>query len=87
MTDHEKMINLAKEGRTPLAMAMLEDENVRQASAERSEEYLDLVEKEKNHMPEWMWNVLWFILGAFAWASLPNSIEFVKTTIKFVNGD
>lgn len=46
-----------------LVMAMLEDESVRVDSQKRSAEYLDLVEKEKNYMAPWIWNLLFFLLG------------------------
>ena len=54
-----------------LVLAILEDESVRLASQARSAKYVDLVEKERNHMPEWMWYLLFFLLGMLFTLSEP----------------
>lgn len=73
--------NKFKEGRA-LRLALAEDEHVRNESRKRSANYLEEVENEKNHMPEWMWNVLWFILGAFFWESIPGIVGMIDALLK-----
>ena len=67
----ESLKTAVRKEQPKLVMAMLEDETVRLASQKRSAEFIDLVEKEKNYMPEWMWYLLFFLLGMLFTLSEP----------------
>jgi len=60
--------------RAHLAEAMLEDDAIRKASQANSYNYLNRIEVEKDRMPEWMWNVAWFILGMLTMISLDSLV-------------
>jgi len=62
------------EARANLATAILEDAASRQASQENSAKYLNRAEEERSRMPEWLWNVAWFILGMLSMISLDSLI-------------
>lgn len=73
----ERIREVLNKDNSPLAKAFLEDESVRLASQRRSAEYLDIVEKEKNAMPGWMWPVLYFLLGYLSCLSEPAAFFIV----------
>jgi len=53
----------AVKSKSPLAMAMLEDESVRLAAEETAREHLNRVYEEEDGMPYWAWAILWFVFG------------------------
>jgi len=66
MKQTEAKINAMKEAvkdRSPLAMAMLEDDAVRLAGEKAAEAHLKAIDEEDSRMPFWMWAMLWFIVG------------------------
>jgi len=82
----KEVLALAEAGRSPLAQAMLEDESVRLASQNRAKAYIDKCEAEKDDMPAWMWNLLYFILGMLFCMSEPAMFNLVWNIIKAQNG-
>ena len=84
--DHEKMIKLAESGRTPLAMAILEDEAVRLTAQKNAREYVLACEDEKNEMKPWVWNLLFFVLGILTAISIDPSVDLIANLIKAYNG-
>lgn len=49
--------------RANLAIAILEDESIKRQSEINSQVYLSQVEEEKNHISEWAYYALFFIMG------------------------
>jgi len=80
----KKVIN--KGDKAAIAKALIEDEQVRLASQKRSFEYLNRVENEKNEMPNWMWNALYFALGVLVTLSVPSWSMVLHNVIKYYNG-
>jgi len=56
------MENVVKD-RSPLAMAMLEDEAVRLGAEKAARDHLNRLDEEDSRMPFWMWAMLWFVVG------------------------
>jgi hypothetical protein len=49
--------------KSPLAMAMLEDEAVRLGAEKAARDHLNQVYEHNDGMPFWMWAMLWFVVG------------------------
>lgn len=77
----QKVLDLTKVDNR-MAYALAEDDAVREQSRRRSLKYLEQIENEKNRMPEWLWNVLWFVLGMFFWESVPAMVNMVGAILK-----
>jgi len=60
--------------RAKMAKVFAEDDRVRNESQACSESYLDMVDNE-HAMPEWAWNVLFFILGILVTLSLDSILN------------
>jgi hypothetical protein len=82
----EQMLRLAEEGRTPLARALLEDESVRLAAEKQAGAFLERCEDERDDMPAWMWNLLFFILGLLFAMSEPAIFNLIWNIAKAYNG-
>lgn len=64
----------------------LEDFGVRATAEKFARDYLDKKYKQEGEMVEWHWNLLYFILGAFFWESIPAFVELGRFAIKFLAG-
>lgn len=71
ITELKDLIKPNDKKRALLAVAILEDEAVRLASQANSKAYL-LMKEKQDKMPEWMWNVFWFMLGMLFLISMEN---------------
>jgi hypothetical protein len=78
----EKLKTTLKKENSPVIRAMIEDEAARLASQKRSKEYIDMIEKERNHMPEWIWNLLFFLLGFLIALSEPGIFQMIWSGLK-----
>lgn len=45
--------------------AYQEDEAIKRASEQRSKLYLDKIDKEKDSIPNWLMNLVWFVIGGW----------------------
>ena len=72
--------------KSPLAAAFLEDEAVRHTSEQRARDYVMQCEAERNEMPNWMWMLLYFVLGMLFCMTIEPLQHFVMDMIKLSNG-
>ena len=84
-TIEEKMGDLSvalSKHRSPLALAFLEDEAVRIAAEKNAEDYVLRKEKEDSGMPEWMWYLLFFLLGMLFCMSITPMQNMITDLMK-----
>ncbi len=68
MEQTDEKINAMKDAvkdKSPLAMAMLEDEAVRLGAEKAAQAHFDKIDEEESGMPYWAWAILWFVVGMF----------------------
>jgi hypothetical protein len=82
----EEILGYAEKGRTALAKALLEDENVRHNNEQRAREHIEEIEAQKNEMPNWMWNLLFYALGMLTAMSEPALFNLIWNWLKAHGG-
>ena len=68
------VMKVNNKARANLVKAMAYDELVRQQSIERSTAYVSHNDSKLNRVPDWMWMLMWFILGVLGIISLDVSV-------------
>jgi hypothetical protein len=64
--------------RSPLAEALLEDEIIRDKAVRLAREYVTKNARRRDHVPFWVWCVLWFIVGMLFDMSVTNLGQYLR---------